>query len=148
LAGEREVARATWQESVGRLRALDERDRLLNDRRRRIEEEISRLGVEEGTVVDADSLEKVEQVARHALKVIESGLGALRDRQAELRVDNEQARTGLAAVRAEHETRREAISTARERIAELDIRLTELRMQREAVVEAVRRDADSGPEAA
>ena len=148
LAAVREVARSAWQETVGRLRAVDERERLLADRRRRIDEEIVRLGVEPGTIVDAASLEKVEEVAGRGLKILEAGLAVLRERQAALRVENERTRTELTEVRDEHETRREAIHTARERMGELDVRLTELRLQREAVVEAIRRDADSDAEAA
>lgn len=56
--------------------------------------------------------------------------------------------TELEAVRSEHDRRRSAISAARQRIAELDVHLTELRLHRESVVEAVRRDADADIEAA
>ena len=51
-------------------------------------------------------------------------------------------------MRREHDERRIAIAGARERVAKLDVKLTELRMTREVVVESIRRDADSEVEAA
>lgn len=148
LISDRNLARSAWQETVGRLRAVDERDRLLTDRKKRISEEKARLGGEKVAKADARGLEKVEEVAGRGLKVLDSALEVLRDRQAALRTENQQARVGLASVRDEYETRRESVHTARERVSYLDVRLTELRMQREAVLEAIRRDADADAELA
>ncbi len=145
---DREMARASWQEATGRLRSLVERQLLLEDRARRIAAEIDRIGIEPRGKVDVTALARVEEMASRALKVLEAGLSVLRDRQADLRTANQEARHRLSAARDEHEARREATTHARGRIAQIDLRATELRLHREAVMESIRRDAGSGPEAA
>jgi chromosome segregation protein len=52
-------------------------------------------------------------------------------------------RAELESVGSEHRLRTDSMSTARARVAELDVKLTELRLRREAVAESIRRDADS-----
>jgi chromosome segregation protein len=44
--------------------------------------------------------------------------------------------------------RRSAVTSSRDRVAELAVRLTELRLMRESVIESIRREADAAPEAA
>lgn len=146
LAADREVARSEWQEANGRLRAVVERDGVLQERSERIEAELGRL--DSGVGSDHVSLARVEEYARRALSILEKRIEELRDRQATLRQDNRAVLTELEEVRDEHETRRSSISGARQRISELDVKLTELRLNRQAVVEAIRRDADSDVEAA
>jgi chromosome segregation protein len=53
----------------------------------------------------------------------------------------------LDRVRSEYEELRNTLATSRERSSVLEVRLTELRLKRESVVESVRRDADEGIEA-
>lgn len=148
VATEREAARSNWQEAAGRLRGVLERQRLLEERSERITHEISRL--EGGTASSAspESLEKVEATARQAVSTIEAKIGLLRQRQAGLREENADVLGDLEAVRSEHDSRREAVTSARERVGELEVRLTELRMHRESVIEAIRRDADAEVETA
>ncbi|HWB88664.1 MAG TPA: chromosome segregation protein SMC [Acidimicrobiia bacterium] len=148
LVSEREDARSAWQETATALRAIVERKTLLEDRARRIQEDLARL--DSGVTGDGDPgrLEMVGELARRSVGVLEDRIGGLRDRQASLRATSEQLRSELAEMRTEHEARTGAIARARARIAELDVRLTELRMRREAVSEAIRRDADSDEEAA
>ncbi len=148
VAADREISRSTWQEHAGRLRYLIERERMLVDRRQRVDVEVDRLGTEPVGKIDVSGLKVVEDVSKRALRTLESALSVLRDRQAELRVVNSQTRDNFNRARDEHEARRTAIADARERIAALDIRITELRLHREAVVEAIRRDADSSPDVA
>lgn len=148
LTAERNLARAAWQDAVGRLRAVDERDRLLADRRSRINEELARLQGEASSQVDAASLEQIERVAGRALELMELNLGMLRERQAQLRETNQEVRTKLGEVRSEFEEKRDTLHLSRERIAKIDIRTTELTMQKEAVLELLRRDADAGAELA
>ncbi len=146
VAAEKGTARASWQELVGRLRSTDERVRLLEDRRKRIGEEMARL--ETAPQTSPRGLAVVEDIATRAISILTTGLAGLRDRQARLRAQHSVVRSRYEEARSEHEVRREAVHTARERIGDLDIRLTELRLQREAVLEAVRRDADAGAEEA
>jgi chromosome segregation protein len=54
----------------------------------------------------------------------------------------------LSAARADLEGHRNALATARETVGELQVRLTELRLLRENVIESVRRDADAEPDVA
>jgi chromosome segregation protein len=65
-----------------------------------------------------------------------------------LRSENEGVLGDLETVRDEHDSLLTAINDARERGAELDVTLAELRLHREAVVESIRRDADSDVDAA
>ena len=143
IAADRESARSAWQEAATALRAVVERERLLHDRKTRIVEELSRLDL--GFVADDDPtrLEMVGEFARHGVSVLESRIAELRDRQAGLRERNNAVLADLAEVRSDHQERIERISASRTRIAELDINLTELRLRKESVVEAIRRDADA-----
>jgi chromosome segregation protein len=148
LGADREVARSDWQEAATALRGVLERRSLLVDRKTRIEGELGRLDL--GVVSDVDSarLERVGEFARQAVSILEARIEELRLRQAGLREANESVRSELDRVRGEHDQRGHAISEARSRVGELDVRLTELRMKKESVIEAIRRDADSDVEAA
>jgi len=90
----------------------------------------------------------VENFAQRAVSVLKLSIEELRDRQTRLRIENEGVLADLGAVRDEHDSLLTAISNARERSAELDVRIAELRLHREAVVESIRRDADSDVDAA
>lgn len=148
LAADREEARSKWHEAAAALRAVVERHHLLQDRRDRIGDELARLDL--GGVVETDParLETVGDYARRALSTLETRIGELRERQAGLRQQNDEARSLLDAVRSEHQEITERMAEARARIGELDIKLTELRLHKESVVEAIRRDADADIEAA
>ena len=148
LAADREVARSEWQEAAGKHRSVIERERLLQERLSRIAVELERLdsGVESGS--DPDSLAAIEEFAHRAVSVLSRRIEELRDSQARLREESGGVLEDLETARSEHDSLRVSISDARVRIAELDIRLTELRLHREAVVESIRRDADSDVEAA
>lgn len=143
IAAEREAARSDWQEAAGRLREVIERERLLSERAKSITRELDRLETGQPASIEPSTLSEVERAARAAVSVLDRRIAELRDRQAGLRAQNGRAVKDLESTRAEHEERRERLSRATERVGELDVRLTELRMQRESVVEAIRRDADA-----
>jgi chromosome segregation protein len=148
LAADRELARSRWQEAEGRLREMVERERLLTERRARIGDELDRLEVAPLAGTDVATLETIESVARRALTALEARITELRERQSGLRDVSDRLRSELTAVGGEHEERRAAVGVARDRVAQLAIRLTEVRMSREAIVESIRRDADAPVEAA
>ncbi|HUG31587.1 MAG TPA: chromosome segregation protein SMC [Acidimicrobiia bacterium] len=148
LAADRESARSKWQEAAAALGAVVERQRLLEDRRRRIDTELTRLDLGNVAETDPARLQRVGDYARRALATLETRIEQLRERQAGLREQNDLVKSDLTAVRSEHEERRERIARARTRISELDIRLTELRLGKESVVETIRRDADAEVEEA
>ncbi len=148
LAAEREMARSEWQEATSRSRAVVERARLLEERQARIGVELERLETGEDSDVDPALLDRVEEYARTGVGILEQRISELRERQAELRTRNSTVVSELTAVRSEHDRKRETLSSARERVGELEVILTELRMQRESVIESIRRDADSEVEAA
>lgn len=143
VSAEREAARSDWQEAATAHRAVGERRSLLEDRRRTIEAELSRLDDGDVTDVDPARLEIAADFARRAVSILERRIAELRERQAGLRESNEAARAELETSRSEHARRSQSITEARARVSELDVRLTELRMRREAVAEAIRRDADA-----
>jgi chromosome segregation protein len=148
LAADRESARSRWQEATSALRAVVERQRLLQDRRRRIDDELARLDLGEVAEVDPARLERVGEYAHRALATLEMRIEELRDRQAGLRERTTELRAELETVRGQHRERVEGITEARSRIGEIDVSLTELRLKKESVVEAVRRDADADVEEA
>ena len=148
LAADRESARSEWQEAATALRGVVERRSLLADRKRRIGDELGRLGLGAVSDVDPARLEQVGAYSRQAVSVLETRIEELRERQSGLREATQSVRSDLDQVRVEHHERTQAIADARSRIGELDVRLTELRMKRESVVEAIRRDADADIESA
>jgi chromosome segregation protein len=148
LASLREEARSRWQEAAAALRAIVERETLLEDRRSRIGEELERLELGVVSTVDPARLEKVAEYARRAVATLERRIEGLRDRQAGLRDANQEVLGELDAVRSDHQERSQAISDARSRVGEIDVRITELRLRKESVVEAIHRDADADVEAA
>lgn len=148
LSADRESARSDWQEAEGRLREVVERQRLLTERSERIARELDRLQAGDLPAADPAALQAVESTARDSVDLLEAKIAQLRDRQAELRAGNAALHQELDSVRSKHDDRRQAIADARERLGQLDVRLTELRMQRESVIEAIRRDADADAEAA
>lgn len=148
LASDREMARSNWQDAASKLRGVLERERLLEERRARIADELGRLAGGEPSGADPRALEHIESAARSAVSSLEARIAELRERQALLREENSVVVGELESVRSEHDSRREDVSAARERISELDVRLTELRHKSESVVEAIRRDADSDVDAA
>ena len=148
LAADREVARSEWQDAAGKLRSIVERERLLQERLARIDVEFRRLQPGHGSEADPDRLAAVESFARRAVSVLTRRIEELRDRQTRLRHEKDDVLGDLEAVGDEHISVVTAIDNARERDAELDVRLAELRLHREAVVESIRRDADSDVDAA
>ncbi len=148
LGADRELARSQWQDAAGKLRSIVERERLLQERLIRIDGEARRLDSGDEPESDPGKLAEVEDFARRALSVLSRRIEEIRDRQTRLRNENQGALGDLEAVRDEHDSLLTSINDARERAAELDVTLAELRLHREAVVESIRRDADSDVDAA
>ncbi len=143
LSADRELARSSWQDAAAKHRAVLERERLLVERRDRIEIELNRVGEVEGHSLDPDLLDRVESYARRGVVILEEKVVELRENQALLRTQNAEVVSSLESVRQEHDGVAERLSGARDRIHELEVLLTELRMRRESVIEAIRRDADA-----
>jgi len=148
VGADRELGRSQWQDAAGKLRSIVERERLLQERLARIDGEAQRLDSGHESESDPGKLAEVEDFARRALSVLSRRIEELRDRQTRLRTENEGALGDLEAARDEHDSLLTSINKSRERAAELDVTLAELRLHREAVVESIRRDADSDVDAA
>lgn len=148
LASDRESARSTWHEAATALRAIIERETLLEDRRSRITDELGRFDLGMVSTVDPARLETIGEHARRAVGILERRIGELRERQVGLRDAKQEVLGDLEAVRSDHQVRSHRLSEARSRTGEIDVRLTELRMRKESVVESIRRDADAEVEAA
>ncbi len=148
IAADRELARSEWQDAAAVQGGISERRRLLEERLARIESELTRAGGEEPEPVAVERLDLVDSFARRAVDILQGRLATLRERQAGLRADNEAIVTELSRARAGMEEKRNAVSAARQTVGSLQVRLTELRLTRESVIESVRRDADAEAEAA
>ncbi len=148
IAADRELARSEWQEAATVLRGMTERRRLLEERLERIGSELGRVDLGESKHTDTERLHLAEEFARRAIEILTDRLTELRERQALLRTDNEATVAELGRVRAEFEDRRNSVGAGRDLVGELQVRLTELRLLREHVIEGVRRDADAEEEAA
>ncbi|MGH8871882.1 MAG: chromosome segregation protein SMC [Acidimicrobiia bacterium] len=146
IAAERELARAEWQEAASVKGGITERRRLLEERKTRIEAELSRVDGARVEPVATEKLDLVEQFARRAVDILQTRLSRLRERQTGLRADSEATWAELSRARAGLEERRDGLAKRRETLGELQVRLTELRLMRENVIEGVRRDADAEAE--
>jgi len=147
IAAARELARSEWMDAASVLRGITERHDLLAERLHRVEAELSDVGNVE-TAVSVAQLVSVEQYSRRAVETLQRRLEELRERQIALRSTNEATLTELTASRDQFEKKREAVAARRARVGELQVRLTELRLMRESVVEGIRRDADADAESA
>jgi len=147
LAAESEIARSEWQDSATRLRATFERKRLLEERQVRIDGDLERLEAGSVAVADVEVLEKIDGYSKASVEILQRRLTELRERQSSLRAASSSTVSELDKVRSEYEELRNTLATSRERSSVLEVRLTELRLKRESVVESVRRDADEGIEA-
>lgn len=143
LEAEREGAREAWQQATAELRAARERLQITERRRRDVATSLE--GDMAAPVSDAEleRLALIEELGRRAGDVLSRRLGELRDRQAEWR--RRAAATGSQrdGVRTRHDASRARLEQARKRLGELEVEATEIRVRREGVAEALRRDADS-----
>ena len=148
IAADREIARSEWQEASSALGVVSERRRLLEERVSRIEADLARVDGDDPAPIAVERLDLVDRYARRAVDILQGRLAILRERQAGLRADNEGTVTELSRARADMDERRNAVAASREAVAALQVRLTELRLMKESVIESVRRDADAEAEAA
>ena len=148
IAADREIARSEWQEAASVQGVVSERRRLLEERVVRIEADLARVDGEEPAPIAVERLDLVDRFARDAVEILQGRLASLRERQAGLRAENEGTVTELSRARSQMEERRTSVAASRETLAALQVRLTELRLLRESVIESVRRDADADVEAA
>jgi chromosome segregation protein len=144
----REQARTHWQEATAAVRAVEERRRFLRERLETVEAGL--ISVDEGTdtVVDVDRLEVLEAMARRALTTVRARLEELRGRQAQLRTRASLVGARLELVGGRHRELQSVLVTAGDRLNQLAVRTAELRVRREAVAEALRRDLDASEEEA
>lgn len=148
LAAKREAARSEWQEAATAVHGVVEREKLLLDRRDRVRQELNRLQHEEPQEIDEQRLSTVASYARRSVGAMETRIEELRERQASTRIARQDIRSELEALSSEHKNRSADVTRRRDRLAQLDVTLTEIRMKREAVAEMLRRDADGDISAA
>jgi chromosome segregation protein len=148
IGAERELARSEWQDAASVLGGISERRRLLEERVAKIEAELGRAEDVGPGPVAVERLDLVESFAWRSVEILQQRLATLRARQSGLRSENESMIDQLSTARAGLEQRRDALAGARETVAGLQVRLTELRLRRESVIEGIRRDADAEVDAA
>ncbi len=143
VAEQRDAARVSRQDAASRLGAVVERRQLLDRRLAEVRSELDRFDSEE---IDPDEISRLDQLgtaARHTLDVVAGKLAVLRARQMELRNRAGEVGAALTEARQTEERLRKVISDSKERSARLAVEATELRVRREAVAEALRRDVDA-----
>jgi chromosome segregation protein len=148
IAADREIARSEWQEAASVQGVVSERRRLLEERVVRIEADLARVDGDDSAPIAVERLDLVDRYARRAVDILQGRLAILRERQAGLRAENEGTVAELSAARSDMEARRNSVAVARETVATLQVRLAELRLMKEGVIEGVRRDADTEADAA
>ena len=135
----------------GAIRALGaavERRRSVDSRLARVNAELDKpddVTAEPSELVDARSVEKL---ALLVLAVVEDKLGELVKHREGLRLDVSAGERSMTANRGQVSDVRGSIAAALERLGELAIEETELRMREESVAEVLRRDADASVEQA
>jgi len=147
-ADAREQARAAWQEAASLASAATERRTLLDARRQVVEEEI---GAEGGRPVSAQTLETlaaIESLARKAIEVLRGRIDLIRERQEESRQAARSIGQDLSSTRRLHEQHQIELDSVRNRLSALAIETTEVRVRREAVAEALRRESDASEDEA
>ena len=143
---ERTSARFARDAAIRALGAAVERCHMLQNRIERVTAEREAL---EGTRVETDQLvetRSVEDMARQALIVVGAKLEQVKKRCADLRASISAGDRRLSTTRAEHSEVETSITAARERLAQLAVEETELRVREESVAEALRRDTDASME--
>ncbi len=138
----REAARAGWQAASSARTALEERLSLTEQRR----DEVKRLlDSEDAALIDPASLDRlaiVAERAREALTACRVHLESLRDRQSDLRSRAGETGRELGEAQDAADATARAIAADREQLAQDRVEAAELRVRREAVEEALRRDLD------
>jgi len=148
VAEQRDSARMTRQDAASRLGAVIERRQLLERRLAEVRGELDRFDSEEIDPGEIDRLEELGTAARQTLDVVAGKLAVLRGRQIDLRQKAGEVGAALTEARDTEERLRRSISEGKERSARLAVEATELRVRREAVAEALRRDVDANEDQA
>ena len=143
---EREVAAArnARDAAIRSLGAAVERRKMLRNRLDRMaaqRDALERAPMEAAKLAEARS---VEEMARRVLAVVGVKHAEVKDRCGDLReaISNEDRR--LATTRGQLSQIESSLAAARERLGEIAVEETELRIREESVAEALRRDADAG----
>ena len=134
--------------AIRALGAAVERYRMLNGRLARVSTELE--GAAE-TAIEAPELEEARSagsMARRVLVVVGTKLDELVERREDLRTGIAACGRRLTSTRGRVSEVAESIEAARERLGELAVEATELRMRKESVAEGLRRDADASEEQA
>lgn len=139
--------RDTARSDVGAARAAAgaaRERRLMAERRiQEVDRELARLSQTRFDPEALDRLDAVTEQAKAALAATRAHLDRLRQRQATLRDQLTEARGRLQEARRTVDDLRGRIEGDRARLAEAKVELAGLRVRREAVAEALRRDADA-----
>ncbi len=148
VARRRDLARRRRDDIAAVAARSGERRAMLARRTEAITSELAQLELLPPDDARIERLTVIEDTAQAASQVVSMHLDALRRRQRELRDRTTDAGAALGAAERRKEELDEATRTARDRLAVLSVELAEMRVRREAVAEALRRDADADEDAA
>ena len=155
LAREREAAeqqyaadRRARDNAIRALGAAVERHRMLDGRLARVRTELEGLRDAATKPPELDEARSVKSTARRVLVMVRGKLEELAERREGLRAGITAAGRRLTVTRGRVSEVGGSIEAARERLGELAVEATELRMREESVAEGLRRDADASEERA
>ena len=148
VARRRDLARRRRDEVAAVATRSAERRSMLARRIEAIQGELAQLELLPPDDTRIARLAAIERTAQAASQIVSAHLAALRERQRDLRERTTDAGAALGAAERRKEELDETTRTARDRLAVLSVELAEMRVRREAVAEALRRDADADEETA
>ncbi len=145
----RDEARRTREEATAALGAIRERHRLTEKRLAEVSRQLAQweeAPAEEEQAIDR--LQLVEDRAWRALAIVKEHVATLRERQRALREQAGSAGDRLDSTHRRQRDLEDTVAEARDAASALAVELAELRTRREAVAEALRREADASEEEA
>ncbi len=143
VARRTDQARREHQTAAGQLAAAAERAKVLESRLGTTATELAGLDVAPVDPHEIARLADIEERARRAVHHVRSHVTSLRGRQRELRERSGAADERLEVAYEEQRDVDERLTAGRTKLSALAIELAELRVRREAVAEALRRDVDA-----
>ena len=148
VATKRDEERRLGQTAAAALASAVERRKLLDGRLEAIERELADLDGAPVDPAEIEALKTTEDDGRQAFAATRDQIELLRERQRELRAQAGAAGQELETAERRRRQLEQATGRGKERSSELAIQLAEMRVRHESVAEALRREADSGEEAA
>ena len=148
VAGRRDRARRSREESAATVARSAERRELLDRRQQQIRTELTELAHLPADDARVGLLGDIEERAERLVGVVRGHVEVLRARQRAIREELGDVDEALRSAEERREALEASVTEHKDRLAVLAVELAELRVRREAAIERIRRDADSSEEEA